>query len=718
MSLNIIAWHDRTAADHDNLTNANAAKGYRFLSLSIYGEPNDPRFAAVMILRQTIVAQQSFHRQKAAEFQQTFNDMSKKGFGPIIVSATGSGSDPLIASVFQMMQPTPLTRFGITETEMQTLNIQAYSNGQILQWADAYGTANDTRYIAVWHPNPLKVEWNCGSADDSVQNATNDNAIDAQRRFDAIAAAGCRPKHIAHTPKPGVLEVYTDDTIGPWASRVNLTSQQYQDTFNEFMAKGLAPIRVSAHGTGNNARFAAIFASREDGEPKTFRMKGTNGMASVNAIDQAMENFVIDHRLHGASLAIINNTRLVYAKGYTWAGSSYPDIQPTTLFRQASCSKTVAAIALYRWMQLHPATTLNTTMQSVLNLTTPSGGAPKDTRFGQITLRHLLESTSGLDNGIIWSDIAAKQAFNSSLPITPLQLARYGATLDLTNNPGDPKQVHYGNTAYFYLSLVLATLYQTQNQEINAFEAALKTSVLDPLKIARIRGSKSIASSQDSDEARYHLGKLPISSSLRQNDQPWVASQYGGWSMENFDGCGGLSAAVTDLAYLAAMLSVRQNNPLLNTTSLDSLMKNAVTATKTLTGPDAHGYHGWDWVVPVDEANHVYHGGKGGWLPGDQSGIIVTTGGLSYIIAINGNTLEGVTTDWYEPVRKIAQAQNWGTTDLFPAFGLASFPAPFTAKSFTIDHIGFIPVIDTMKIQKVSMLNKMPLETKRQVDSD
>jgi hypothetical protein len=60
MTLNIVAWHDRTQANHLENLNRFAADGYRTLSLSVYGERSDPRYAAVMIKRPTVHASRQF----------------------------------------------------------------------------------------------------------------------------------------------------------------------------------------------------------------------------------------------------------------------------------------------------------------------------------------------------------------------------------------------------------------------------------------------------------------------------------------------------------------------------------------------------------------------------------------------------------------------------------------------------------------------------------
>ena len=429
MALDVIAWHDRGAAEHDSLTDTHGKAKYRFLALSVYGTKNNPFYAAVMIRRTPLVAQRSFHHQTAAQFQTTFNEQSKEGFGPYIVSATGSATDPLIASVFQRISPTPVTGHRLTEAEFLQANADIYQKGGILQWADAYGSASNLRYIAVWYPNTKKVEWNCGNPDDSLQNSHNDSFADFKQRFAAYDTAGQRVCHIARTPKPGILSIYTDDQIGDYVVKGDMTSQEYDEQFNDLHAQGLVPIRLSAHGTLSNSRFAAVFARTDKPKERTFRTNGPQGMAAVPAVDAAVETFMKAHGLHNASLAIVEGRRLVYAKGYTWAAPGYPDATPTTLYRQASISKALNAIALYRWTQLHPEITLETRMQDVLQLTTPTGGSPTDPDFEDITLQHLLESTSGLNNDIIWHDVQPRDAFGATLPITPMQLARWGLRL-------------------------------------------------------------------------------------------------------------------------------------------------------------------------------------------------------------------------------------------------------------------------------------------------
>jgi hypothetical protein len=256
MAIDFNAWHDRTAASHKQMLDQHAALGYQTVSLSIYGEVADPRFAAVVVRRSTRMPQRQFTGMNYATFKQKFDEQAAQGWGPMIVTATGSATAPLIAAVFRPMSPNPFTRPGLTATELRTLNAQAMQQGTILQSVDAYGTPADTRYIAVWHPKTTSEAWNA--------DGVNDDLATAQNRFNAQVAAGFRPLNLAITPSLGMLVVYGNSTIGPWVMRMNMTSAEYQAEFDKYFAQGMAPLRLAAQGTGAGARFAAIWTTREE----------------------------------------------------------------------------------------------------------------------------------------------------------------------------------------------------------------------------------------------------------------------------------------------------------------------------------------------------------------------------------------------------------------------------------------------------------------------
>jgi len=322
---NLVAWHERNTASHVAERDKFADKGFRPLSLSIYGGTSDPLYAAVMVKRPVVIATKSVVGKSQAEYQDVFNQMADDGFGPFIITATGPRDSAVFAGSFRKMSHIPLTRSNLSKAEFIDLNAKQHDAGAILIWADCFGTLADPRYCAIWGPNPGHIAWNI--------DAVDEQGAKLQQRYEAMKGMGARPALVAVTPTGGIMEMFVDSQIGSWKSKVGMTSAEYQAEFSANADAGRWPVCVSAAGSGSGARFAAIFATREEISPRTFRLTGTPAVA---AIDAQMETYVKAQNVRGVALAIVKNRRLVYARGYSNAESSYPDVQPTTPFRQAS----------------------------------------------------------------------------------------------------------------------------------------------------------------------------------------------------------------------------------------------------------------------------------------------------------------------------------------------------------------------------------------------
>lgn len=235
-----------------------------------------------------------------------------------------------------------------------------------------------------------------------------------------------------------------------------------------------------------------------------------------------------------------------------------------------------------------------------------------------MTIRHLLESRSGIDQvGGVWGAVDASKAAGGTLPSDGTEVARWVSGLKLKSTPGTTTV--YGNTDYFLLSLVVM-----KKTGAASFEAALDSLVLDPLHMTHTHGSRSAATGQVAGDARHHmtvhnpvggwpLYQLELQPSVRAEGRPLVASHHGSYDYEMFDGCGGLSSSVVDVARLCAMFADRTGNPVFKAERIDDMLAHAVAATTA--GTD-HGYHGMDGAVLIDAAKHAVRFNKGGWLPG------------------------------------------------------------------------------------------------------
>ena len=83
------AYHGVTGAEHQTNFNSLSAQGFRMISLSVYGDPGDARYAAVWVQRR-VTAWVAVHGVNSAGYQSFFNNWTAKGYVPVLVSATGT----------------------------------------------------------------------------------------------------------------------------------------------------------------------------------------------------------------------------------------------------------------------------------------------------------------------------------------------------------------------------------------------------------------------------------------------------------------------------------------------------------------------------------------------------------------------------------------------------------------------------------------------------
>jgi CubicO group peptidase (beta-lactamase class C family) len=667
--VDFIAWHGKSLSEHETLRDEWAKRGYRFVSLSVYGDIGTPAYAAVMIRRAKVVAQRDWPLLTAAQWQLTFDAQAAEGFGPVILAATGTAADPRFAAVFEPLNPIPLTRHGLTSgpvtdpATIQGADTTARNDGLVLHWAASYGSAADPRFAAIWMPNTRAVLWN--------NDGLLDDPGDYQARFDAETSAWCRPAFVTLNGDNRYLSLFTADETGPWVARHDLTPAQYQAEFDTWTAKGYFPARVQAAGSSAaSARFAALFVRREAPVPKHFTATGPVANHHIDAVvREVMRTAPVARH---AALAIVHGTKLVYARGYTLAEPDWPIARPTTRFRLASVSKTVTALAAMQLIQagaLHPADTL----QGILQLKTPTGGSPADPRFASITIQQLLEHTSGLVTDSFSYGTSVVEAFGASLPTTQDQLDSYIASLALAHDPGTYQE--YSNCGYYLLGRVVAHLRGTSTP-IEAYQAHL----LDPLSITRIRSAVDLLSGQLYDEARYQAAgidpgapsDLQVNQSLMTPDEPVIPAGYGDYELSLTQGAGGLTGAVTDVARLAAILISQNDNPALQRATIvnDMLLPAVACAAAHPGGRAGYGLDG-----ASDLGGGSFYGQKGGLIINAAS--VLQFNGDWGFVAVFGSPAQqiGVQPPWYPDwpdVMTIAEAVDWGDTDLFPDFGMPS----------------------------------------------
>src|SRR6266478_8064272 len=141
------AYHGVTGAQHQTNFNDLSAQGFRMISLSVYGDPGDARYAAVWVKRSG-PAWVAVHGVDSAGYQSFFNTQTAQGYVPVLVSATGASGNAKFAAVFEKgIAGAWVARHGLTSgpaTHVGTFQYQdaaAVAAKMILRSVTIYGTA-------------------------------------------------------------------------------------------------------------------------------------------------------------------------------------------------------------------------------------------------------------------------------------------------------------------------------------------------------------------------------------------------------------------------------------------------------------------------------------------------------------------------------------------------------------------------------------------------
>ncbi len=654
-------WEGSILVEHLALYAGAKLQGYAVLTFSQYGQASAPLYAVVMIKRADNPDQRAFWAKTRNQFQDIFDAQAKDGWGPVLISAHGPADSALFAGVFEKRNPIPLTRLellsedGSTDlTTLQGMNADARTKGLRPLCIASYGEADSPRFAAIWQKNTGvdAVLWNGDGTLDSLDELNQRNAAETSN--------WCRPVFITLNKNQQFCSVFEASDAGKFHVTTSIPAVGYPVEFEQWVTqKGFLPICVQAAGEDTlTATFSAIFVEKDTVKPRVWSGTGNEGSTNIaNKLRAAMTDAIIRQ----GSVAIVYKKRLVYARAFNMAEDNWPTAEPTTYFRLASCSKTIAALAIFQLIE-EGKLKLADPMQGILNLKTPAGHEPPDPQFSQITIQNLLEHSSGLDPTLFESLPALQQEFGKAgktlaLPVSAEDTDSFIATLPVSHRG---TAFVYSNCGYYLLGRVVKQLRGT-SRAIDAYQKHL----FDPLHITRIRRAKSLIADQDPGEARYQDPELRVGTSVFPGGV-LVPDYYGTDHLEIMEGDGGLTGAAVDVARLVAILTTSDDSPVLKRqTIVERFTRGAV-----LTGENHRAGYGFDFIF--DEPGGQFKALKGGALSDAHSVIEIDGdwGSVSVFAAADAPNAGSSTgfLDIYAPDRSSLA----GVDDLFPHFGMPS----------------------------------------------
>ncbi|MDX6260597.1 MAG: hypothetical protein QOH84_2285 [Kribbellaceae bacterium] len=384
----------------------------------------------------------------------------------------------------------------------------------------------------------------------------------------------------------------------------------------------------------------------------TWKATGT-AVPALAGFDNQMKTFMQARGVTAGQLAVTYKGRLVLARGYST--ESTVAVQPTSLFRVASLTKSFTSAAILKLVQ-DGKLSLTTPVTSILTFTPPAGQTV-DPRLKTVTIKRLLQHLGGWDRDVSGDptgmDATIAKALGVPMELQHADVIKFMAGRPLDNAPGT--KVAYSNYGYLLAGRVI--------EKVSGLPYAtyVQQKLLTPLKITRMAQGYTIAK---------HAGEVPYDSQYRvktvlDNSGTVVAAPYGSFSMRIHDANGGWIASAPDLVRWAKMFDA--SSTVLNSTSLASVWAKPETGVS----PDGW-YYGLGWQVrPTTQGGTGRNTWHTGSLPGTFTLLVRTYNGMSWAALFNrrddasGKSYGDIDAAMWTAAEGV---KTWPTNDLFPQY--------------------------------------------------
>jgi N-acyl-D-amino-acid deacylase len=351
----------------------------------------------------------------------------------------------------------------------------------------------------------------------------------------------------------------------------------------------------------------------------------------LEPFDRMMRAFLKKQGIPGASLAVVKDGRLVYARGFGYADVERKQpVQPDSLFRIASISKPITAVAILRLVE-RKKLSLDDKVLDIVKLKPHFNGEVNfDPRWKTVTIRQLLQHTGGWDRDASFDPMFRAVQFAKELKRKPPAASKdviccmLGRPLDF--DPGT--KYAYSNFGYNLLGRVI------EAKTGKTYEQFVKQDVLQPIGVTRMRIGGSLLEQRVAGEVRYYNHGDEQTSSVFFPDKR-VLWPYGGWHHEAMDSHGAWIASAGDLARFAAAIDRPRKSKILSPGSIREMFAPPpAPVSRTKDGKLKPTYYGLGWSVRTADPGKIntWHTGS---LPGTSTILVRRHDGLSWVVLMN-----------------------------------------------------------------------------------
>lgn len=341
-------------------------------------------------------------------------------------------------------------------------------------------------------------------------------------------------------------------------------------------------------------------------------------------MERYLKNWMARYNIRGAQLAIMDNERLIYAKGFGWADQQDSVLlEAGDILRIASASKLITAIGVMKLCEEGKLTTESPVFgpQGILNDSIFL--QYKDKRVPKITVHHLLNHTSGFSRRMgdpMFRSADLIRWTGSNRKLTEDEVIAFQLGLRLRDNPGGSAQ--YSNVGYLVLSRVI------EEASGMTYEDYIRKHVLEPAGCYDMQIARNFHHEKHRRETTYY-GHAP-EDLIESYDGSGLMRprEYGGHNIEGLQGAGAWVCSAAELLRLVASIDGLPGVP-------DILTKESIQKMTTTMRKGDFPY-GW--------ARMQAKGGvltRTGTMSGTSAYIKSRPGGVSYVLITNTSSYRG-----------------------------------------------------------------------------
>lgn len=374
------AHHGLTAAQYQSTFNDLSKQGYRLVNVTGYVSGGSVRYADLWVKAGGPVWA-ARHGLSNAEYQQAFADLGKQGYRLTYVSGYEAGGKDFYAAIWEKKGGPPYeARHGLTATQYQQAFTDLTKQGYRLLLVSAYEVGDQPRYAAIFEKSGGP-EW---VARHGLTAAQYQTAFDdfSKQRYRLKLVSGCR---IGNSDQYAAIWEKTGGP--PLMARHGVPDSWYQNVFDNQYYQGYRLAYVNA------------FTSGSVGKVNTIWLNTNFTTADLALIAKTAKTYMDANQPPGVAFAITKDERLVYAAGFGYADPlTGEEVGPANLFRIASVSKPITSVGVMKLVEAKKLSLSDKVFGpgSILGAKypTPTGNE----KLNDITVRHLLEHVSGLSN--------------------------------------------------------------------------------------------------------------------------------------------------------------------------------------------------------------------------------------------------------------------------------------------------------------------------------